>query len=308
MGMKTFSVDNITVPCTDCYITWWSAGLEYPDGSHANANTSMWLHHLGVLNTKRHDLSCTDRDAVERSLVSGNERQPVDLTMNGSVRELSVIVIHLLTRHRTSKTGYYIAANDTFHLVTELMNSVNDPRAAVVTLEWEFVRAISAKGAGGFRPVRAVFLDIDGACGSFTDTSDVDVPKGMSVFKLGMEPGWTANISGDIITTFTHLHDGGVLLETIKNGRVICSTVPGYGETPGFVDPMPTGDHGMLGMDMGGMAHVSSMKACENLGRVEVGDVWSVSASYNFTARPAMVDHHGQPVPIMGITGLYIVE
>lgn len=83
--MKTFNVDNIAVPCKDCYVTWWTAGLEYPDGSHANANTSMWLHHLAVLNTKRQDVTCTElgRKAVERSLVAGNEREPIDLTIGG---------------------------------------------------------------------------------------------------------------------------------------------------------------------------------------------------------------------------------
>ena len=81
--MKTFNVDNIAVPCKDCYVTWWTAGLEYPDGSHANANTSMWLHHLAVLNAKRRDVTCTERKAVERSLVSGNEREPIDMTANG---------------------------------------------------------------------------------------------------------------------------------------------------------------------------------------------------------------------------------
>ena len=220
--------------------------------------------------------------------------------------------------HSTSKTGYYIGANDTFVLVHELMNMVPDPRAAVVTLEWEYITAASAAAAGGFAPVRAAFLDIDGACGSFTDTSDVDVPAGMTVFKLSMEPAWTAAASaaGRIVTTFGHVHDGGVLLETTRNGRVVCATVPVYGGSPGFVDPPPApaagGEeehHHMPGMDMGyrggGLAHVSSMQPCEGLGRIEAGDVWSVVATYNLTARPAMVDHHGETVPIMGIVGLY---
>jgi len=194
------------------------------------------------------------------------------------------------------------------------MNMVPDPRAAVVTLEWEFLPAAKAAAAGGFRAVRAAFLDIDGACGSFTDTSDVDVPEGMTVFKLSMEPAWTAAVAGAIVTTFTHVHDGGVLLETLRNGRVVCSTVPVYGGEPGFVDPPPpppaAGEHhhGDAGGAYGGLAHVSGMAPCEALGRIEVGDVWSVVATYNFTARPAMVDHHGQPVPIMGITGLFFVE
>ena len=191
---------------------------------------------------------------------------------------------------------------------------ISEPRAAVLTLEWEYISMAKAKAAGGFRSIRTAFLDIDGVCGSFTDTSDVDVPKGQTVFKLGMELAWTATVAGHIITTFTHVHDGGVLLETTRNGKVVCATVPVYGGQPGFVDPSPAGGAGGRqqhhGDDAGyrGLAHVSGMAPCEGLGRIEVGDVWSVVATYNFTERPAMVDHHGTTVPIMGITSLYFAE
>ena len=194
------------------------------------------------------------------------------------------------------------------------MNMVPEPRAAVVTLEWEYISAANANAAGGFKPVRAAFLDIDGACGSFTDTSDVDAPEGMTVFKLSMEETWNATMAGDVLTTFTHVHDGGVLLETTRNGKVVCATVPVYGGDPAFIDPLPPGtthDHGHDADGTGyakGLAHVSHMPDCDDLTRIEVGDQWSVVATYNFTERPPMMDHHGNPVPIMGITGLYFVE
>ena len=99
MGMKNFQIGNIAVPCHDCYITWWTAGLEYPDGSHANANSSMWLHHLAVLNANRVDVTCTTlgRRAPERSLVAGNERMPIDMCKKGLVLTTSFLSFPQLT-------------------------------------------------------------------------------------------------------------------------------------------------------------------------------------------------------------------
>jgi len=84
MGMKVFDIDPLEVPCRDCYITSLTAGLQFPDGTVANTNTSMWLHHAVLANLARTDLTCTGReDAFERILASGNERPLVDFTLGG---------------------------------------------------------------------------------------------------------------------------------------------------------------------------------------------------------------------------------
>jgi hypothetical protein len=33
-------------PCEECAITRLEAGLEYPNGTNANIDTGMWLHHV----------------------------------------------------------------------------------------------------------------------------------------------------------------------------------------------------------------------------------------------------------------------
>ena len=48
MGMKDFMEPLATMPCSDCLITIIKANLTYPNGSYANANTGMWLHHVGT--------------------------------------------------------------------------------------------------------------------------------------------------------------------------------------------------------------------------------------------------------------------
>jgi hypothetical protein len=37
---------TISKPCSDCMILGMNAGLEYTDGSDANTDTGLWLHHV----------------------------------------------------------------------------------------------------------------------------------------------------------------------------------------------------------------------------------------------------------------------
>ena len=83
MGMKQFLIQGMQLPCKDCYVTSFQAGLEFSDdGSYANANTSMWLHHIIILQPGAKDPVCPSAPH-KRSLASGNERTFVDLTANG---------------------------------------------------------------------------------------------------------------------------------------------------------------------------------------------------------------------------------
>jgi hypothetical protein len=80
-GMKEFTEAAANRPCTDCYITKLQAGLEYPNGSIANSNTGMWLHHAVLYDFGRKDLACPD--LPYRFFASGNERTRLDMTLNG---------------------------------------------------------------------------------------------------------------------------------------------------------------------------------------------------------------------------------
>lgn len=81
-GMERF-VMKMAIPCSDCLITHVRAELEYPDGSYANADTGMWLHHAVIYNMNRTDTTCPK--LPDRIFAFGNERTPLDLTLQGYV-------------------------------------------------------------------------------------------------------------------------------------------------------------------------------------------------------------------------------
>ena len=84
-GMKDFEIRNVTKPCSDCLITWIQAGLVYPNGTYANSDTGMWLHHVVLTNTGKASAVCGTEWGGDRFFASGNERTPVSISANGLV-------------------------------------------------------------------------------------------------------------------------------------------------------------------------------------------------------------------------------
>ena len=82
-GMATYYELAVRKPCSDCIITWMQAGLEYPNGTYANANTGMWLHHILLVNTERQSSLCGLQYRGDRFFASGNERTAVNICVNG---------------------------------------------------------------------------------------------------------------------------------------------------------------------------------------------------------------------------------
>ena len=105
------------------------------------------------------------------------------------------------------------------------MNESEDARNASITMEWEFVPGIPAN----FLVTQPVWLDITGECGN----SEKEVPEA-PVFEFS-SLAWSPAITGDLIYTVGHLHDGGSKIELFKNGQLICNGVAAYGESEGFL-------------------------------------------------------------------------
>lgn len=82
-GMVDYTGVNVKLGCKNCTITFMQAGLEYPNGTYANANTSLWLHHVVLYNHNNLDTVCGSEEPGERFFASGNERSPINLGING---------------------------------------------------------------------------------------------------------------------------------------------------------------------------------------------------------------------------------
>lgn len=78
-GMQNFEFASVKFGCKNCTVTYMEAGLEYPNGTYANANTSLWLHHIVLYNLNNLDTVCGTEEFGERFFASGNERSPVNI-------------------------------------------------------------------------------------------------------------------------------------------------------------------------------------------------------------------------------------
>ncbi|KAJ9495183.1 hypothetical protein H2202_009433 [Exophiala xenobiotica] len=178
-------------------------GLEYTNGTVANPDTGMWLHHGVMVNINRTDSVCGPRAYGQRFFASGNERTAVDFSAGG-----------------TFKAGYFLSADDAIALSVELMNMLDDPQQDVVlTITYEIVEGVHAKNFLGLTPY---WLD-SGGCG----------PSGLPAYRDTTFEYSSPPVRGVIDGTFTfaggHLHDGGTHIELMKNGQVMCNLNATYG-------------------------------------------------------------------------------
>ena len=277
-GMVDY-LQTVPMPCKDCLVTFMQAGLEYPNGTYANTDTGMLLHHIVLFESGHSDTTCPELPSI--MFASGNERTPIDMTVKG-----------------TSKTGYYVPANASMAVLVELMNELDDDREVTVTINFEYILGMPS----GFTQLHSWWLDIAGFCAD----SERLVPANEVVFNYTAPSPYTATYNGSIIGMAGHLHDGGVLLTVSENNKVICNSTPTYGATPGYMDGSP------MGMSMGNapmdMVHLSNMSICDFPGNFVAGDNFSISAYYNSSAHPLMLDMNGQPAPVMGISILYVTN
>jgi hypothetical protein len=265
----------VAKPCTDCFVTGIQARLTNPDGTTANVDTGLWLHHMVLGNFNKVDTTCPNTGPGrlgERFWASGNERARFAAPPG---------------------YGYPVGASDMWNMIYELMNMNAVVKTVSIEVTYNWVPATTP----GMKPLTPVWLDID-QCGD----SEVPAGTGQYHFDYTWQP---VTVPGKVLLTYGHLHDGGTNLQLLHNGVQVCDSVAGYGG-PGYVDGGM--DHG-TDHDMdhgGGTAHLSSMSACWGLpvapvATLAAGDSLSIRANYDANAHPQMGHEE-----VMGITFVYI--
>lgn len=171
-------------------------------------------------------------------------------------------------------------------MATELMNEREEEQTAVLTITYEYI----PYEALDFATTTPIWLDIGGC------RSDVPVPSNQTSFEM-VSPAWTSSIKGRLVTVVSHLHDGGTRLQLQRDGEEVCNSKAEYG--------MMSKTTHTYGVDMD---HITSMSECYDIGRMSIGEEWTVKAHYDLKKHKPMLDEHGQPEAIMGIAVLYVVE
>jgi hypothetical protein len=264
MGMSQNGLRfNVERPCEDCYITGMQAGLTRADGTNANIDTGLWLHHMVLSDQAHPDLTCAWQGPGllgQRFFSSGNERSPVRLQ---------------------GQYGYPQGRGHTWNLVYELMNLTAQPEQVFITVTFDHVPSTTP----GYRPMTPMWLDIN-QCG----TSEAPARTGRYHYSYLLTSQWTGRLLG----IGGHLHDGGTNLTIARNNQIVCDSVARYGGTPAFVE-------GAGSLHMPGMAHISAMSQCHGTRAAPVtsirpGDVLALQANYDADAHTQMGTH-----AIMGI-------
>ena len=249
---------NVTLPCTDCYITGIVPNLVLADGTTANFATHGMLHHMVLFNAKGQDQTCAGTFIGflgERIFASGNERSAFTLPPG---------------------YGYYVAADAQWTLVIDVMNMWHEPRD--MYLEFDFT---TAGGDSGLKPVTPVWLDVNN-CGS----SQFSIPAGYS----DTHWDWTSNIEGNIVGMGGHVHDHGISVsaENETSGDLLCTSVAGYAAGS---DAAPSG----TGVDAEGHplsanslepgnaayeGHIEEMTRCARAHHISMGDQVRLHTQY----------------------------
>jgi hypothetical protein len=207
--------------CSNCYLTGVRVDLVYQDGSPANLDSGVMLHHLVVFNSGQPDATCPPNTPLgsfgQRFFASGNERTGGALPPG---------------------FGYHLGT-DPVRTIIDLMNHSSEPKVVSIKATVTHVPDSTPDMA----PVTPVWLD-ENNCG----TSEYAVPAGPShqVWR------WTSTITGRVVAAGGHVHDGGIktVLSNETTGQHLCTSYAGYGRNPaymGSVESMTTCIHDRLG-------------------------------------------------------------
>ena len=198
-------VPNLPKPCEDCFIVRAEPDLVYDDGTPANLDTGLMLHHAVLFNTGRPDTTCgTDTflgGLGERFLASGNERT-IKVLPDGY--------------------GYHLG-RDPVTGVFHIMNHSEETKSVFFTFKIRWLPGSTA----GVKPVVPVWLDVNNC-----RTSEYAVPAGPS----STHWTWPSTLTGRIVATGGHVHTGGtrIVLSNQTTGRRVCTSWAGYGTKPAY--------------------------------------------------------------------------
>ena len=198
---------NVPKPCEDCFIVRAEPDLVYEDGTPANLDTGLMLHHALLFNNGRPDTTC-GKDTFfgrfgERFLASGNERT---------------------TKHFPDGYGYHLGRDP----VTGVFHIMNHS-AETKTVSFTFKVTLAARPRPpGMRPVTPVWVDMNNC-----RTSEYAVPAGPS----SEHWTWKSTITGRIVSAGGHVHTGGVrtTLTNATTRQHVCTSWAGYGQKPAYM-------------------------------------------------------------------------
>jgi hypothetical protein len=162
-------------PCSsNCRITDMIPSLVYADGTPANMNNSVMLHHFVLFNPTRQGIGCPINEPI---FGAGNERTHLNLP---------------------TPYGYENTAPN-WTMITHLVNLAPTAQTVYVQMIYRH-RPLSET-----QPTRPLWLDIDSICNG--GDSEYTIDPGYSDTHVN----WSSPVTGRIIDMYGHLHDVDII-------------------------------------------------------------------------------------------------
>ena len=161
---------SVTPPCTNCGITDMVPNLVFANGTTANLQDGLMLHHFVIFNPAQQGLGCP---ISEPFFGAGNERT------------------HL---HLPSPYAYVNSASS-WNMITHLVNQTNSPQTVNIEVVYRWRPLTEVESS------RPAWLDIDSICAG--GDSEYTIPTGYS----DTHADWTVPQDARIIGMSGHLHD-----------------------------------------------------------------------------------------------------
>jgi hypothetical protein len=265
--------------CTNCRITDMVPELVFSDGSTANMQQGILLHHFVFFNPANQALACSNAMS-EPFWGSGNERTPL---------------------HLPSPYGYGINSANV-SMLTHLVNLNTQAKTVYVQVIYR------TRPNSETEPTRPLWLDIDSFCNG--GDSEYTIPTGYSDTHVD----WTSTIDGRVINAWGHLHDIDIIDSNPcqthcpeRGGGIALSAEVRGGPSSDYFGPIPPnnpppaditgatlcrseGSYGTsYGLSHGGAGHLDTMSQCGIFSEVPAGaqpEMYPASAAYSFEGYP----------------------
>jgi hypothetical protein len=271
----------------NCRITDMVPDLVFSDGTTANMQQGLLLHHFVFFNSSAQTLACSN-SFPEPFWGSGNERTP----------------LHLPSPYGYGTTG------TSWSMLTHLVNLNTQSKTVYVQVIYR-TRPLSET-----EPTRPVWLDIDNICSG--GDSEYTIPTGYSDTHVD----WTSTVDARVISAWGHLHDIDIIDSNPclthcaeRGGGIALSGEVRVGPSSDYFGPIPpnnpppadiTGatlcrseaNYGTsYGLAHGGAGHLDTMSSCGMFGEIPAGaqpEAYPPNAAYNsFEGYPI---HTGQVI------------
>jgi len=253
----------------------------FMNGTKADPSKGVYIHH--VLTTDR-----TKRVASWLSACNSPSRAGSSISSLGSgtgfvgtSEDAGDHPVMYTQRDGKSDAGYWVQKSDSFVATAELVNYNKEPQKVYLTYDLEW-----APGKVGVN-TKGMLISISQCMGKNIRTSTTGPTNSTS-------GKFTVLEDGKILAARGHLHDGGVKMDLLINGRFACESKATYG-----------GAGSTTTVNGEEWKTISSMSFCDGPISVKKGDGLSMIVEYNLKKHPLRKGSSGQAAT--GVMGMWSI-